>query len=141
MRESARAEPAPSVLGAFAQKPLYDQLVVRPHFAQRMGDVHVSPRQWRIRPHVARTLIAAPRALADVDFELDLSRKSVDMRLGIDMVRLALRGLVRTVIVVTGDSDFVPAFKFVRREGLKVILEPMGHNVRPELRHHADIVP
>jgi uncharacterized LabA/DUF88 family protein len=62
------------------------------------------------------------------------------MRVGLDMARLALRETVRTVVVVTGDSDFVPAFKFVRREGVKVILEPMGHNVRTELRAHADVV-
>jgi len=62
------------------------------------------------------------------------------MRVGLDMARLSLREVVRTVIVVTGDSDFVAAFKFARREGVKVILEPMGHNVRVELRAHADIV-
>lgn len=56
------------------------------------------------------------------------------------MARLALRETVRAVVVVTGDSDFVPAFRFVRREGVKVILDPMGHNIRPELRQHADIV-
>jgi uncharacterized LabA/DUF88 family protein len=43
-------------------------------------------------------------------------------------------------VVVTGDSDFVPAFKFVRREGVKVILDPLGHNIRAELRQHADLV-
>ena len=59
-----------------------------------------------------------------------LPKKGVDMRIGLDMARLALRDMVRTIIVVTGDPDFVPAFKFVRREGVKVILEPMGHNVR-----------
>jgi uncharacterized LabA/DUF88 family protein len=47
---------------------------------------------------------------------------------------------VRAVVVVTGDSDFVPAFKFARREGVKVILETMGHNVRTELRAHSDLV-
>ena len=70
----------------------------------------------------------------------DLTQKGVDMRVGLDMARLALRGTVRAVIVVTGDSDFVPAFKFIRREGVKVILEPMGHNVRKELKAHSDIV-
>ena len=62
------------------------------------------------------------------------------MRIGLDMARLALKETVRTVVVVTGDSDFIPAFKFARREGMKVFLEPMGHNVRTELRAHADIV-
>jgi len=78
--------------------------------------------------------------LTDADFDLDISQKGVDMRVGLDMARLSLREVVRTVIVVTGDSDFVAAFKFARREGVKVILEPMGHNVRVELRAHADIV-
>ena len=93
-----------------------------------------------MKPAIAKELVAAPRPLVDTDFDLDLSQKGVDMRVGMDMARLALRELVRTVIVVTGDSDFVPAFKFVRREGVKVILEPMGHNVTPELKHHADVV-
>jgi uncharacterized LabA/DUF88 family protein len=119
---------------------LYDQLVLTPHFALRMGTVVLSRTRWRLKPAVAQTLISSPRALVDTDFDLDLSQKGVDMRVGMDMARLALRELVRAIVVVTGDADFVPAFKFVRREGVKVILEPMGHNVSPELRHHADIV-
>jgi len=34
----------------------------------------------------------------------------------------------------------VPAFKFVRREGVKVILDLMGENGRVELKQHSDIV-
>lgn len=119
---------------------LYDQLVLKPHFALRMGETRLSPHRWRIKPAVAKGLISAPRQLADEDFDLDLSQKGVDMRIGLDMARLALKETVRTVVVVTGDSDFIPAFKFARREGMKVFLEPMGHNVRTELRAHADIV-
>jgi uncharacterized LabA/DUF88 family protein len=62
------------------------------------------------------------------------------MRIGMDMARLALKELVRAVVVVTADADFVPAFKFVRREGVKVILVPLGHNARRELKEHADFV-
>lgn len=119
---------------------LYDQLVLKPHVALRMGEVRLSPEKWSIKPRVARELIRAPRALVDDDFVLDLSQKGVDMRIGMDMARLSLREMVRAVVVVTGDSDFVPAFKFVRREGVKVILEPMGHNVRVELKQHSDVV-
>ena len=119
----------------------YDQLILEPYFALRMGHVVLSPQRWRLKPRVTRELVkTGPRPLTDADFDLDLTQKGVDMRVGLDMARLALRETVRLVIVVTGDSDFVPAFRFVRREGVKVILEPMGHNVRPELRHHADIV-
>ncbi len=119
---------------------LYDQLVLKPHFALRMGETRMSPDCWQIQPRVAKELIRGPRPLTDDDFKLALSQKGVDMRIGLDMARLALRETVRAVVVVTGDSDFVPAFKFVRREGVKVILDPLGHNVRTELRAHVDVV-
>ena len=123
-----------------AAQSLFDQLVLKPQFALRMGQVALSPHVWRIKPRVAKALLRGQRALADNDFDLDITQKGVDMRIGMDMARLALREMVRAVVVVTGDSDFVPSFKFVRREGVKVILEPMGHNVTVELKQHADIV-
>lgn len=119
---------------------LYDQLVLKPHFALRMGETSLSPARWRIKSRVAKEIMRSPRILRDEDFDLDLSQKGVDMRIGLDMARLCLRETVRAVVVVTGDSDFVPAFKFVRREGVKVILDPLGHNIRIELRQHADVV-
>ncbi|MBK8907546.1 MAG: NYN domain-containing protein [Rhodospirillales bacterium] len=118
----------------------FDQLVLKPYFALRMGHVVLSPERWRIKPSVARKLVQDARPLKDDDFVPDISQKGVDMRVGMDMARLALRESVRAVIVVTGDSDFVPAFKFVRREGVKVILEAMGHGVRVELKQHSDVV-
>jgi uncharacterized LabA/DUF88 family protein len=85
--------------------------------------------------------LSTHRPLTDADFDLDISQKGVDMRIGLDMARLALREMVRAIIVVTGDADFIPAFKFVRREGVKVILDTMGHrSIRPDLKAHADII-
>lgn len=123
-----------------AAQSLHSSLVLRPYFALRMGQLSLSPDKWKMKPASARKLRREPRALDDADFVLDTQQKGVDLRIGMDMARLALRDMVRTVIVVTGDSDFVPAFKYVRREGVKVILDPMGQNVRPELKQHADIV-
>ena len=119
---------------------LHASLILKPNFALRMGQVNLAPGTWRFKPRRAKGLIANPRPLDDDDFELDIAQKGVDMRIGMDMARLALRDMVRAIVVVTGDSDFVPAFKFVRREGVKVILDPLGHNIRPELRQHSDIV-
>jgi len=119
---------------------LFDNLIMQPHMALRMGKLSLSFDKWRMKSKVAAELIAQPRELTDDDFFLDLTQKGVDMRIGMDMARLALRQMVRAVIVVTGDSDFVPAFKYVRREGVKVILEPMGKSGRVELRQHSDVV-
>ena len=119
---------------------LFDTLVLKPNMALRMGRVDLTPDSWKLKPKVARELIAKHRPLTDDDFIPDMGQKGVDMRIGMDMARLALRNMVRAVVVVTGDSDFVPAFKYVRREGVKVILEPYGKSGRTELRTHADIV-
>jgi uncharacterized LabA/DUF88 family protein len=119
---------------------LFDQLVLLPNMSLRMGRTDIARDAWRLKASATKQLLAEQRALTDEDFFLDMGQKGVDMRIGMDMARLALRSLVRTVVVVTGDSDFVPALKFVRREGVKVILEPYGNNGRKELRTHADIV-
>lgn len=119
---------------------LFDQLSLKPDFALRMGQVGIAPTQWKLKGKVARELLRKPRALKDEDFVVDAQQKGVDMRIGMDMARLALREMVRQVVVVTGDSDFVPAFKFVRREGVRVILDLMGENGRVELKRNSDIV-
>ena len=120
---------------------LYDQLELAEGFALRMGETRLAPERWKIKPSVARQLVKAPRALVDEDFALDIGQKGVDLRIGLDMARLALRDMVRAVVVVTGDSDFVPAFKFVRREGVKVMLCTLGHSgTRRELKAHSDFV-
>lgn len=106
-----------------------------------MGETRIAPMKWKMKNRAARQLVKAPRPLDDRDFDLDISQKGVDIRIGLDMARLALRDMVRAVVVATADSDFVPAFKFVRREGVKVLLSTLGHKgTRRELRAHADFV-
>ncbi|WP_294120862.1 NYN domain-containing protein [Sphingomonas sp.] len=119
---------------------LYNHLVLKPDIALRMGQVSVPPTGWKPKAKVVRELIKTPRELTDDDFVVDAQQKGVDMRIGMDMARLALRDMVRTVIVVTGDSDFIPAFKFVRREGVRVVLDLLGENGRIELKQHSDLV-
>ena len=140
-------QPITGVRHALAETPrfrqsqsLFDELELKSGFALRMGDTALAPDPWRLKPRVIRQLKSQPRPLVDKDFELAISQKGVDMRVGMDMARLALREMVRTIVVVTSDSDFVPAFKFVRREGVKVVLVTLGHKgVRRELRVHADV--
>lgn len=56
------------------------------------------------------------------------------------IARLALRRLVDVLVVVTGDSDMIPAFKFARREGVRVVLDHLGSAVKRDLKAHVDIV-
>lgn len=40
--------------------------------------------------------------------------------------------------MITGDSDFVPAVKHARREGIDFILDPMWANIAGSLSEHVD---
>jgi uncharacterized LabA/DUF88 family protein len=117
---------------------LLDQLELLPNFALRKGEAVV--RGWRIGPKALKNMMKTPRSPAAADLIPSIEQKGVDLRIGLDISRLALRDMVRTIVVVTGDSDMVPAFKFARREGVRIILNHMGMPVRREILAHSDIV-
>ena len=62
------------------------------------------------------------------------------MRLGLDIASITLKSQADTIVLVTGDADFVPAAKLARREGLRVVLDPLWQNVKPDLFEHIDVL-
>jgi len=51
-----------------------------------------------------------------------------------------LERIAERIILVTGDSDFIPAMKFARRNGIQVMLSTLGHGVKDELKDHSDFL-
>ena len=83
----------------------------------------------------------APRACGAGDFEPAFKQKRVDMKIGLDVAWLSSKRIVERIVLVTADTDFVPAMKFARREGVQVVLVPMGsRTLNKALRAHADVV-
>ncbi|MFP7365047.1 NYN domain-containing protein [Corynebacterium callunae] len=76
--------------------------------------------------------------LTEGDFALDITQKGVDMRIGLDIASLAERKTVNQIVMITGDSDFVPAAKHARREGIDFILGPMWADIARSLSEHVD---
>lgn len=74
----------------------------------------------------------------DEDFEIKATQKGVDMRLGLDVAAMAFKRQVDQIILVAGDADFVPAAKLARREGIDVVLDPMGGKAARDLLDHVD---
>ena len=72
------------------------------------------------------------------NFQLSMKQKGVDMKIGVDIASLAFKKQVDQIILIAGDSDFVPAAKLARREGIDFILDPMGNNINAELFEHID---
>ena len=123
---------------------LLTRLEMAPNFALRLGQT--IPRGWKIGTAALHRIKreGQERPLEARDFTPQIEQKGVDVRIGLDIARLSLRGMVRALVIVTGDSDFVPAFKFARREGIRIYLEQLERfgrtSVRAELKAHADIL-
>lgn len=80
------------------------------------------------------------RQLTDDDFRPDFEQKGVDMRIGLDMANFANQRTADRLILITGDTDCVPAMKYARIAGLQVALVRFpNHPVSPELLWHTDI--
>jgi len=89
---------------------------------------------WR-PPHGTVQLSAA-------DIRYGLEQKGVDMRIGMDFATLSLKRLVDRIILISGDTDMVPAIKLARREGIQVCMVQVGTRGRlaPTLIEDADLV-
>jgi len=76
--------------------------------------------------------------LTEKDFVLGISQKGVDMRIGLDIASLAEQGKVNQIVMISGDSDFVPAAKHARRSGIDFILDPLWSPITDSLSEHID---
>lgn len=118
---------------------LQQGLEMLPDFALRQGEVAV--HGWELGQMAMKSIVDhGPRQLQPNDLVPAIEQKGVDLRIGLDIARLSLLKFVDVIVAVTGDSDIVPAFRFARREGVRVYLDHMGHNVRRELKAHTDLV-
>lgn len=117
---------------------LLDGLELQPDFAVRRGALVC--HGWKLRPQALRALRKNPRQLQGPDLTPGFQQKGVDMRIGLDIAWMSLKRTTDILVLVTGDSDFVPAMKFARKEGLKVYLDSMDQVVRRDLRAHSDVV-
>lgn len=93
---------------------------------------------WRLKKAGIRKLQNQSGSLADEDYAPDLQQKGVDIKIGLDIAWLALERIVHRIILVTGDSDLIPAMKFARRHGIQVFLATLGHGVARSTKDDAD---
>ena len=108
-----------------------------PYVSIRRGDLVF--RGWKVRQ--GRLPAKEPSVtLGAHDLEPNIHQKGVDMRLGLDIAALTLKRHADVFVLVAGDSDFVPAMKFARREGAQVFLVTLGHSVRTDMLEHSDLV-
>lgn len=115
---------------------IFGELMKEQYFALRMGEL--SFEGWRVRPKALDSKEDKITIGAD-QLQPQISQKGVDMRIGMDIASLTLKGFAGIIVLVTGDSDFVPAMKFARREGAQLFLVALGHGVKESMREHTDV--
>ncbi len=94
----------------------------------------------KFRGFKPRRIPVSGRELTDDDFRPDFEQKGVDMRIGLDMANFANQRTADRLILITGDTDCVPAMKYARIAGLQIALVRFsGHPVSPELLWHTDL--
>lgn len=110
-----------------------DELAAQDLFAVRRGVLKF--RGYKPK----RTPVPGGGALADADFDPDFEHKGVDMRIGLDIASYSTQRCVDRIILVSNDTDCVPAMKYGRRAGLQiVVVELPNSKVAPELVWHSD---
>lgn len=117
-----------------------EELKKRRKFALRLGEMS-SQMNYNLRPGITRKLLAGAITLADLtedDFVFTAQQKGVDMRIGVDIASMTYKKQVDQIILIAGDSDFVPAAKMARREGIDFILDPMWADIKADLFEHID---
>lgn len=119
---------------------LHQELMTKRKVALRLGklspDVH-----WIFKPHIAEALMKGKTTLDQLtehDVIPSFRQKGVDMRIALDIASITLKKQANRIVLIAGDSDFVPAAKLARREGIDFILDPMWHPIPNDLFEHID---
>ncbi|MCB2218066.1 MAG: NYN domain-containing protein [Desulfobulbaceae bacterium] len=125
---------------AIEREQFFEELKKRRKVALRLGKVH-SDNYWIIKPYRTKQLLngtmQASGLLPD-DVYYSLRQKGVDIKIGLDIAALSYKEKVDQIILISGDSDFVPAAKTARREGIDFILDPMWNPISDDLHEHID---
>lgn len=122
------------------QVQFLEELKKKRKIALRLG-VLEDRKRWIIKPSKTKELLSkiiSIDELTEEDVQFDFIQKRVDIKIGLDVASMALKGQIDQIILISGDSDFVPAAKLARREGIDFLLDPMWNPIKPHLFEHID---
>ncbi len=130
------------------RQPLYawkskflNELKQKRKLALRMGELSLNKTGFTLKGKPLKKIMNGSMEISDLkfnDFELNIEQKGVDMRIGLDVASLAYKRQVDRIVLIAGDSDFVPVAKLARREGIDFILDPLYNQIKDSLFEHID---
>jgi uncharacterized LabA/DUF88 family protein len=89
--------------------------------ALRLGTLAENWAQYSLTSDATKKLFNGKIDISDItedDFIFSVRQKGVDMKIGLDIASLSFKKQVDQIVLIAGDSDFVPAAKLARREGI-----------------------
>jgi uncharacterized LabA/DUF88 family protein len=108
-------------------------LASRDFFAIRRGIL-------KFRGFKPKQIPIAGRPLQDDDFAPIFEQKGVDMRIGLDIANHAVQKSVDRIILITADTDCIPAMKHARIYGLQIVMARFpNQKLADELLWHTDL--
>lgn len=119
----------------------FKELIKKRKVALRLGKISDTFAHFDMNSEKVKGLCAGTISideLTEAGFTPSFQQKGVDMRIGLDIASLAYKKQVEQIILIAGDSDFVPAAKLARREGIDFILDPMWAEIKEDLFEHID---
>jgi uncharacterized LabA/DUF88 family protein len=112
---------------------LIKDIKLLPFFAVREGVL--SFNGWTLKPSCY-----GKNPLNDSCFSPNLKQKGVDIKIGLDVAWVSFNHIAKNIVLITGDSDFVPIIKTARRNGVFVYLFTLNHNIKKELPENVDVI-
>lgn len=111
-----------------AIKKFHDKMKRKSFFALRMGQLRL--QGWEQKENLNY-------------WSLKIKQKGVDMRIGLDIANITAKKLCSKVVLISGDTDMIPAMKTARKEGVHVYWHSMddgkcGSNL--DLATHSDVI-
>lgn len=107
------------------------------HFAVREGILKISG--WKLKYDLKPNKVGKG-TFEDKDYAINMQQKGVDVKIGIDMAWISFNKISDKILFVTGDSDFIPAIKMARRNGIQVFLLTLNHGVLDDLKENVDVL-
>lgn len=109
------------------------ELAAKDLFAIRLGVL-------KFRGFIPKQIPVGAGALTDNDFKPSFEQKGVDMRIGLDIATYSANKSVERLILLSGDTDCIPAMKHARISGLQVALVSFPNRAASqEMLGHSDI--
>jgi uncharacterized LabA/DUF88 family protein len=123
------------------QTDLLEDIKKTPNMALRLGHSVWRNNAWTVRPDKMTDFLKGKIDYSDIkpcDVIPVIEQKIVDIKIGLDIAWICTKKLADCLIIITGDSDFVPAMKLARREGMRIGLDSLGQKVHSNLLEHID---